>query len=156
MEMVLSFFLFRGAEDILEGNNDGARHCATFARYIEQYIAFRLHQIQATGNWPKIYEANRADEHTLVKFFRARIPCSCLDAKYEEVKHITKIGICFNPQCSHPDWEVERSKTMYCSRCRCVTYCSRECQKAGWKLHKDDCDNNAAMKAEFDAKHKNA
>ena len=26
-----------------------------------------------------------------------------------------------------------------CSRCKQVWYCSRECQKAHWKVHKPDC-----------------
>ena len=29
--------------------------------------------------------------------------------------------------------------TQACSRCKSVTYCSRECQKKHWKLHKPDC-----------------
>ncbi|KDR66055.1 hypothetical protein GALMADRAFT_232756 [Galerina marginata CBS 339.88] len=31
--------------------------------------------------------------------------------------------------------------TMVCSECRLVSYCSKECQKAHWKLHKGDCKN---------------
>lgn len=27
-----------------------------------------------------------------------------------------------------------------CSRCKLVSYCNRECQKADWKVHKADCD----------------
>jgi len=117
-------------------------------------------------HWPKIYETylasscgdtyNPADLHTLVKFFRKRIPCSCscLDAKYEEVKATTKMGWCFNLQCNL--LRVERSKTMYCDRCRFVTYCSRECQKAHWSKHQATCDKAAALKAKFDAKQQNA
>ncbi|KAH6896247.1 hypothetical protein BKA70DRAFT_395797 [Coprinopsis sp. MPI-PUGE-AT-0042] len=26
-----------------------------------------------------------------------------------------------------------------CSKCRLVSYCSKECQQAHWKLHKSDC-----------------
>ena len=93
--------------------------------------------------------------HTLVKYFRKRIPCSCLDGKYDEVKAITKLGFCFNPECNFEmSGELERSKTMYCSRCRCATYCSRECQKADWARHKSYCDKDAAERAEFDAKTK--
>ena len=29
--------------------------------------------------------------------------------------------------------------TTVCSRCRCVSYCSRECQKAAWRIHKLFC-----------------
>jgi hypothetical protein len=151
MEMMISFFLFSGAEDILEGYNCSARECAVFARYFKQHIAIDLYQTQATINWPKIDEAYEADEHTLVKFFRRWIPCTCLDKKYEEVKSITKIGFCSNLQCKVPHGKLARSETKYCSRCRSVTYCSRECQKAHWSLHKLDCDRHAVLIADFEA-----
>ena len=152
MEMALSFIVCFGTEDLLEGKYANASKVATFARYFEQVIAVKLKQSQPIVNWPKIFEAYGADEHTLVKFFRHRIPCCCLDEKYEEVKHITKVGYCWNPQCSIPGESVERSKAKYCSRCRCATYCSRECHEANWMRHKLDCDNDAATIAEFEAK----
>lgn len=153
MKTVISYFLCLATGYVLNGyHTNRARVNATLARYIEQYIAVELHQTQALINVPKIFEAYNADMHTLVKFFRNRIPCSCLDAKYKEVKDITKIGYCHNPQCCIPDGDVERSKTKYCSRCRNVTYCSRECQKVDWTRHKPYCDHEAAMIAKFEAK----
>eukprot|EP00984_Skeletonema_dohrnii_P007854 scaffold2899_cov85-Skeletonema_dohrnii-CCMP3373.AAC.10 len=109
--------------------------------YMEQWLAAEFHKTQATINWPKV-EAMSADSHTRVKFLRKRIPCKCLDKKYDEVKSITKMGICFNPQCPHR--RVERNKTMYCSGCRCITYCSRACQKADWKAHRQECNDCVA------------
>jgi hypothetical protein len=29
-----------------------------------------------------------------------------------------------------------------CAGCHCVLYCSRECQKADWKMHKELCQKN--------------
>lgn len=51
---------------------------------------------------------------------------------------------------------MERSNTKYYSQCRCVTYCSRECQKARWTNHKSYCERDAALiaifhKPDFDA-----
>ena len=152
MEMAMSFCLYAGTNAIIEGNGYFARDLATFTRFFEQYIATVLLQTHALISMPKIDETYHADEHTLVKFFRHRIPCSCLDGKYAEVKHITKLGCCWNPQCSIPYGEVERSKTKYCSRCRCVSYCSRECQEAHWTNHEPDCDDFVAMIAKFEAK----
>eukprot|EP00985_Skeletonema_marinoi_P018048 scaffold10022_cov156-Skeletonema_marinoi.AAC.5 len=156
MEIVTSYFLHLGAQDILEETYDSARVFAVFARYTEQQTAVVLKQTQALMHWPKIIEAfTPSDMHTLVKFYRRRIPCSCLDNKYDEVKSIAKIGVCYNPECSVPLEKVERSKTMYCSRCRCVTYCSNGCQKAHWAQHKPVCDKNTDIKAKFDAKQQN-
>jgi hypothetical protein len=149
LKWAASSFLSVGAQYILEDDLNNARDCAIFARYFEQYIEVELHQTQSLFHLPKLIAAHYADVHTLVKFFRKRISCTCLDEKYEEVKHITKIGLCFNQDCPFPNGCVERSKTMYCSRCRSVAYCSRGCQKAHWAEHKPVCDG---LKAEFDAK----
>ena len=155
MEKAMSFFLFIGTQQYLEGEYANARMAATYARYFEQYIATELKQTQAIVNWPKILEAQHADDHTLVKFFRHRIPCSCLDEKYDEVKSITKMGFCYNAECKFycvKGEGVERRITKYCSRCRCETYCSRECQEADWSEHKPLCDKGAVLKAKFEAK----
>ena len=156
MEMAISTCLSVGTQHCLEGDYLNARNWATFAKFFEQHIAVELKQTQAQIYWPKIEDTYFGDEeHTLVKFFRHRIPCSCLDEKYKEVKSITKMGLCYNPQCSIPGRKVERSKTKYCSRCRNVTYCSRQCQVADWSGHKPLCDKFAATIAKFDAKQQN-
>ncbi len=142
MKMSMSIFLARGTQEILDGHYGHARRNAIFARYLEEHIAVVFKKTRALGCFPKLKELT-LDNHTLVKFFRHRIPCSCLEEEYEEVKSITKMGFCFNPHCKHPGGRVERSNTMYCSRCRCVTYCSRECQTARWSAHKPVCDMNA-------------
>ena len=152
LEMVISYLLVFGTRDLLDDRLGRARDFATFARFFEQLIATDMKQTQALYNWPKIEQTYFSDDHTLVKFYRSRIPCSCLDEKYKEVKDIPKMSMCYNPQCNIPDNKVERSKTKYCSRCRCVTYCSRECQVADWSRHKFLCDNNVAVIAKFEAK----
>ena len=152
-DTAMSFFLAFGTQQYLDG--DDAQIFATYARYLEQYIAVALKQSQAIIDWPKIQDIYQADDHTLVSFFRHRIPCSCLDEKYQEMKHITKMGYCYNccvtPQCSIPGRRVERRKTKYCSRCRSATYCSRGCQEANWSRHKPICDKYAEVIAEFEA-----
>ncbi|KAK1734238.1 hypothetical protein QTG54_015005 [Skeletonema marinoi] len=111
MESAMSYFLYYGTEYIIEGNDGLARKCAACARYFEQYIAAELHQTQAIMHWQKIKEMSiEGDTHTLVKLFRKRIPCACLNKKYDEVKTITKMGICLNPQCNNNSGLVERAK----------------------------------------------
>ena len=158
-EMAMSYFLSKGTNTILENDYLIDPASSVLARYLEQHIAVELKQTQALINWPKIVETSyeaEMDMHTLIKFFRRRIPCSCLDGEYQRWKHVTKMGFCFNPLCIPPeDVELERSKTKYCSRCRCVAYCCRECQEAHWTEHKTDCDVFAATKAEFEAKQQN-
>ena len=88
----------------------------------------------------KIKELFVADEHTLVRYIQKHIPCSCLDAKYEEVRGVKKIGLCSNPQCKIPDHVAERSTMLCCTRCRRVNYCSAECQEVNWPWHKEFCE----------------
>mmetsp|Transcript_9475 Transcript_9475/g.14470 ORF Transcript_9475/g.14470 Transcript_9475/m.14470 type:complete len:273 (-) Transcript_9475:62-880(-) len=151
MESVMRCLLFFGTQAILKGDDKNAKTAATSARYFEEHIAVVLKETQALYRWNKILETQDADLHSLVNFFRHRIPCSCLDEKYEEVKDIPKMGICFSSQCTLPNGRVEYSKTMYCDRCRSVTYCSRECQIADWKEHKDECGIFADQISEFEA-----
>eukprot|EP00985_Skeletonema_marinoi_P018059 scaffold10022_cov156-Skeletonema_marinoi.AAC.16 len=149
IEIAINCLLSTGVQNIMLGYNNGALNDATLARYLEQHIAVALKETQANVNWPKLYELG-ADIHTLVKFLRKRIPCKCLDEKYQQVKSITKMGFCDGPQCRFP--RVDRCKTFYCSRCRGVTYCSRKCQEADWTEHQVTCDKADAVKAKFDAK----
>jgi len=94
------------------------------------------------------------DEHTLVSFFGKRIPCACLDEKYEVVKSIAKVGLCANPKCSLPDRKATRDKMLYFTQCRLENYCSRECQVAHWKIHKEYCQVAASALAEVKMRHK--
>jgi len=152
MEIAMSIFLSMGVQDILKGSYNVARVSAGIIRYFADYIAVYLKQTQALMNYPKIHEAYLAELHTLVKFYRRRIPCSCLEKTYEQVKTMTKMGACYGPKCPS-NGQVERSKTFYCSRCRCsATYCSRECQRSAWRTHQTVCDHNAVVVAKFQAK----
>jgi hypothetical protein len=146
IESVISYFLSTGTKFVLLGNDSYALEFAEFARFLEQHIAVEIHKTQAIINWPKICEL-QLDRHTLVKLFRKRIPCCCLEEKYHEVKSITKKACCYNHECHNV--LVERSKTMYCSRCRSATYCSHECQKAHWKIHKLFCHIDSDVIAEL-------
>jgi hypothetical protein len=151
IKQVISYFLCNGTVLFLEADADNCRMSAVLARFFEQWLKVKVHRIQACIDWPKVVESGGGDEHTVVKYFWRSIRCSCLDEKYEEVKSVTKMGICFNLHCAHQRRTVERSKLRCCSRCRSITYCSRECQVADWSSHKELCDKVAAAKAEFDA-----
>jgi len=145
IEWVISFFISEGTKWLLEGNMEAARVAAANARYFMELFS-------GNGmNWVKIcqFHHSQCDSHTVVKFFRRRIPCSCLDGIYEEVKHIPKLGICYNHECKlHWELSLERSSFLDCTRCRRTCYCSRECQKADWPNHQDNCDRAVARAKE--------
>ena len=151
LKWVASHFVKQGTDSILVvGNYNAATSSAMSSSFFEQCSAVVLYQneIQASCGWDnfqtlcdwcKLYELHKGDEHTLVSFFRKRIPCKCLDSKYEEVKSIKKIDFCHNEDCSLPDNKTVRSEMLSCTQCRSVNYCSRECQVAHWPFHKEFC-----------------
>ena len=151
LDTVISMLLTSGTQNILEGDKDIARLHAMLARYFEEWIAIIVLKTQVTLNVSKIVELESADDHTLVSFYRKRIPCTCLDDKYKEVKSMKKMGCCFNPSCHQPGGRAERSKMFSCTRCDVANYCSVECQKADWKEHRVQCDEAVKMKAAFDS-----
>ena len=151
MAFVVSFLLSCGTSKVLEGNIKVASKYASLGSYFEQYVEVNLLNTRACPNFAKIKELYLADIHTLVSFLRKRIPCSCLDEKYKEVKSMPKIGLCCNPGCPLPGGMTERSLTMCCSRCRGANYCSRECQVAAWQGHRGECDFYADLKSKFES-----
>jgi hypothetical protein len=99
LELIKSYFLFHGAEAVLHGDTEMAQQLAFVANYLEQWVSAKLRRTKVVKDPAKGVELLRADEHTLVRFFTMRIPCSCLDEKYEGVKSIKKMGFCCNPTC---------------------------------------------------------
>jgi len=70
-----------------------------------------------------------------LKFYSKRIGCSCLKEKYAQSRGLNKTGECHNC-CKH----LERRKLMVCSRCKVNHYCSDECHREKWPIHKKWCD----------------
>ncbi len=149
LESIVSILVAVGTESYLDGDNVTAQMFAVVSSYFEELIAVDIEKTKAVLCWAKVCELHGADEHTLASYYRKRIPCSCLDEKYEEVKSVKKIGWCCNKTCSLPGRKVERSKMLCCARCGEANYCSKECQKADWKSHKKVCGNTAEKKAAF-------
>ena len=149
LDTVVSMLLYCGTQRILDGDNGQAKWYASLANYFEEWIAVEVRKTQATLCLTKTFELHSNDDHTLVSFCRKRIPCSCLDEKYKEVKSVKKMGFCYNPSCSQPERMVERIKMFTCTRCGEANYCSVQCQRADWKSHKTHCNTYAEMKATF-------
>jgi hypothetical protein len=78
----------------------------------------------------------------LVRYLAKAIPCSCLNDLKKQGNAGPKMGIC--AFCDKKDTKVNLFK---CSRCIIAKYCSKECQKADWKLHKALCNHIGKQKS---------
>jgi hypothetical protein len=133
-QWVPSHFVAAGARCLIQGDVETAHAYAYFNCYFEQLGSLLKQKKQF--DITKMIEMRNADVRTIVSYFRKRIPCSCLDRRYKEVKSTKKIGFCFNPICSNiPD----PKSVLCCSRCRQANYCSSACQAADWNFHKKVC-----------------
>ena len=151
LDTVNSILLANGTQLILgRGNHNKAKLYASLASYFED-VAAGLRGSEAVVSLVKPAELFVADDHTLVSFYRKRIPCSCLDEKYKEVKSVKKMGLCHNLNCNLPLRKVERRKMLCCTRCGEANYCSIECQRADWKEHRVQCEAVVKTKAVFDS-----
>jgi len=152
-QWVPSHFLAAGARHLIQGDIETARAYAYFNCYYEQ-LGSILKQ-KKLFNFTKMIEMRHSDLRTIVSYFRKRIPCSCLDKRYKQVKSTKKIGFCFNPLCSKiPD----PKSVLCCSHCRQANYCSSACQAADWKMfHKKVCGQfkNVSSAAMVVAEHMN-
>ncbi len=145
IECINSCFFAHGTKLILDGNCDVARvHAALAKCFIMVRDRISSPHYSPHVDVVKMMELLDADEQTLVQFFRKKIPCSCLDEKYKEVKAITKMGICINEDCPLPDRRAIRSSMLCCTRCNFGHYCSRKCQKDDWPEHKNWCGESDA------------
>lgn len=150
---VSSCYVAQAVTLMLDGNDRIAGVVASIAYFLEESIATCIKKTQPMVKWQRVLEASNVDLHSLVEFLRKRIPCQCLNKKYEEVRSLPRMGICSNPNCTLPDRKAKRSEMFYCGRCRFICYCSTECQKADWSCHKKVCKEVSRLKGEFTAKH---
>ena len=149
LDTVISILVSRGTQMILDGDNSRTQLYAMLAFHFEEWVAVEVRKTKCSPCLIKLLELLSADDHTLVSFYRKRVPCSCLDKKYKEVKSVKKMGVCCNKTCSLPGRMVERSKMFSCTQCGYANYCSVECQRANWKEHKKNCYEHAKENAAF-------
>ena len=74
----------------------------------------------------QIYENNNSTQFTNVDESKSTV--SAGDIIAAKKSSLT----CSNASCKNEG-------NFACSRCKSASYCSKECQKAAWKLHKADC-----------------
>lgn len=130
----------------LEGNNKDARTVATCASFLEQYRAVVVCKTQpgmghGTGARLASFQIMFVTSTPwLVSFGSASLANAWigdtkrLRSRAQSWAYVAIQAVLF------PDGKVvERSKLSYCAQCFEECYCSSECQKAAWPLHKERC-----------------
>ncbi len=139
LEWIASAFVSIGVEAITEEYDDNiCAHSVWYSDAIYQHVACRRNYVPAMYK-ARLKELLFADKRRLIGYLKKRIPCSCLDSIYSEVKHLPKNGRCCSNSCSVFGRKVELSKMWSCEDCRRQHYCSKECQADDWPRHKEQC-----------------
>ena len=87
---------------------------------------------------------NRRD---VVKFVAKRLPCICLKKLHSAVRmKVAKVGKCTGCHKRFP-----RSELFVCTGCMITDYCSKECQRANWSIHKRLCGYSEVMSRDLPA-----
>ena len=68
------------------------------------------------------------------RFFKHKVPCKCLKEKYAQIKHVPKFG-----QCKYCLTTKLRKHLYLCEKCQFSHYCSVDCQRCDYPLHKQIC-----------------
>jgi hypothetical protein len=118
---VLSRYSGFAAKKLLndDDRNIEAHYVACIIFFLEEYKACLLTDPpQANFNYTLLHELFGSDDHTLVSFVRNRIPCRCLEDKYNQVKSMPKMGRCCNIECALPD--RIKAEMFRCTQCRMI------------------------------------
>lgn len=102
-------------------------------------VVFMLEDIgvaKEKEDWSMLQDVLEGCPRLLVRFFRQRVRCRCLDGIYSELKKTQpKTG-----KCHSCGMRGKRSSMFRCTGCHYQQYCSHECQRDDWPIHKRNCE----------------
>jgi hypothetical protein len=91
-----------------------------------------------TKEWAQEQDKLLADR-SLICLLNKKMPCPCLnEARREARENLPNTGRCWANDC---ETFLPKPELMICSGCKTSQYCSRDCQKTHWEMHKDFCRN---------------
>lgn len=92
-------------------------------------------------------ETKKLDSHVFRCLPRNTAPATeALNPEFERyIKERSHCIFCdMPPKCSYPQCASGKLSNKTCSRCRLAVYCSRDCQKAHYRVHKKKCKTSTA------------
>jgi hypothetical protein len=148
LKIVISNVLAMGTNDLLREKNERKTGIDNAVILASTVVILDHYQEKGDINasfycaFPKTRDIDDGDEREALRFFSKRISCACLDSLYAQAKSKQKVGKCY--ACKKT---FKRSALRVCERCRISQYCSVDCQRSMWPLHKGDCDSWSQCRA---------
>jgi len=134
-KMVIGRIVNMGTDLILDESIEGAKKISQAIVLLEHYDGEGIFPLFMSKGSEEITKILYSRDRDVVHFYKKRIPCSCLDEIYSELKKCQVRG----STCSYCKQTVKRKDLKTCSRCKFAQYCSKECQKLDWPSHKEHC-----------------
>jgi hypothetical protein len=128
------------ADSVLKKDYNMARIAATNGLMLDSGLMLGSSGVspvnEAILNWAQD-EKKIFSDRGLICWLKKKIPCPCLnEAMREAIENLPKSGHCGAHDCGII---LPKAELLTCSGCKISEYCSRECQKTDWEMHKDFC-----------------
>lgn len=141
---IKSWFVYSGANFLLNSDKDSHSHheasimavCLLWLEHYDPLQGFDEDNFGPSGDQKYLTSVDiwHGCQRSIVKFFKRRVPCSCLDKMRAAATSIPKTGLC--DDCEE---RKERRELSFCTCCKRRQYCSQECQVKDWQDHKALC-----------------
>lgn len=134
-EMLIDELLCLGTYLILENNTGGAREFVKAITILEACSGEGTFCSAMSSRLEDLGYLKGAGERDVVRFYKKRLSCLCLEEKYSLLKESQdRVSECF-----HCKQITKRKELKICIRCKHAHYCSMECHELDWPTHKNDC-----------------
>eukprot|EP00594_Rhizosolenia_setigera_P005513 CAMPEP_0178950682 /NCGR_PEP_ID=MMETSP0789-20121207/6788_1 /TAXON_ID=3005 /ORGANISM="Rhizosolenia setigera, Strain CCMP 1694" /LENGTH=250 /DNA_ID=CAMNT_0020631435 /DNA_START=126 /DNA_END=875 /DNA_ORIENTATION=- len=135
-KMVIDELLSVGTDDLLENYTTHAREFAKAITILEACSGEGTTFCSAmSSRLEKLGYLKGAGDRDVVRFYKKRLSCLCLEEKYSLLKESQdRVSECF-----HCKQITKGKKLKICIRCKHAHYCSMECHELDWPTHKKDC-----------------
>ena len=132
-DILAGLFVRMGTDHLLHGESKNFCVAKDLAAVVLTFEA----EVAGLDLLAKNRDLKDGDNRELIKFFRKRTTCNCLDDTYARSKAQSKPKM---STCHNCGIRRERSSLKLCGGCRVEQYCGAQCQKAAWPSHKKDCE----------------
>ena len=112
---------------------DQAFDCMNAAEYTEQMLRYYKNNLRVTLVAPRRI---REHDYFLVGLQNQEVEKNVLcELSFLAFRQFIGISMLIKKRC----FECHKAAALMCTACHCACFCSRDCQRGGWRSHKDLC-----------------